>query len=115
VELTFNCEDLSVVVQATYPKDAITEQGCSRLELFELAMTDAALFHMVLCGSVLYVDILSGQPESTEALVHKIAAIRNINGGLQHNLEVSDAMVAAVTYLAKVEVSNISHWKTNRC
>lgn len=77
--------------------------GSSRSVLFELALTDAALFHMLLCSSALYIDVADGKTESPVALHHKIMAIRHINSKLR-NMQVSDAIIGAVTYLAKVEV-----------
>ena len=69
-------------------------------------MTDAAFFNMILCSSASYADVLSGRPESPEALFHKVAAITSINIVLQHNTDISDAIIGAVSYLAKVEVTD---------
>jgi hypothetical protein len=82
----------------------------SRPVLFELAMTEAAFFHMILCNSALYVDVLSGRPESREAEFHKMAAISSVNAALQENPNVSDAIIGAVSYLAKVEVRQRRHF-----
>lgn len=74
-------------------------------------MSNPAFFHMILCGSALYLDVLSGRPQSPEATFHKVAAISSINQVLQEKMDVSDAVIGAVAYLAKIEVRSSYCWK----
>jgi hypothetical protein len=70
-----------------------------------LAMTDPALFHMILCSSAFYSDFFA-RKESPERIVHMFAAIRIISARLSDSsFMVSDGTIAAVALLAKVEAS----------
>jgi hypothetical protein len=57
----------------------------------------------------LYTDVLNGNAESNESVLHKLEAIDQIKLGLQVNPAVSEALIGAVASLAKVEVSLTPH------
>jgi hypothetical protein len=72
-----------------------------------LVMTDAALFHAILCTSALF---LYGTSDcgSIGYLIqrrHMLEAIRLINARLSGNEATSDATITTILFLAKAEVS----------
>jgi len=95
--------DTSVIMHVSYPNELTRGTGAGA-SLFELAMSDTASFHMLLCSSALYADVISGANESSEASFHKLKAIQEINRRLKCGADASDATIAAVSSLAKVEV-----------
>jgi hypothetical protein len=88
-----------------YPKEPCWKYGPGQPGLFTLAMTHPALFHMIMCSSATYMDVYSGRQESRESQLHKLEAIQSLNDGMKDTLGISDASIAAVAYLAKVEVN----------
>ena len=96
-------KDLTVLVHVWYPRKPQDQQS-----LFELALSDAALFHTIMCSSSLYLDIASGSAESPHIIIHKMEAIHLINAKLQDSSGVSDATIGAVAFLAIVEVCHCS-------
>jgi hypothetical protein len=97
--------DLSVVVQNMYPKEPCWKYGPGQPGLFTLALTNSALFHMIMCSSAIYMDVYAGRQESREGQLHKLEAIQSLNDGMKDTSGTSDASIGAVAYLAKVEVS----------
>ena len=95
--------DISVVINGDQSSDP-SAYKCHGATIFELAMQESALFHMFLCSSVVYVDLLNGEQESVEATHHKLNAIRAINCRLRDAAFLPDSLIGAVSYLAKVEV-----------
>ncbi|RFU29231.1 hypothetical protein B7463_g7088, partial [Scytalidium lignicola] len=71
-----------------------------------LAMTDAALFHSILCGSALYTDIVLRRGESLAKIKHMKETIRLLNKRLQEpEFEISDGTIITVAHLAEYEAS----------
>lgn len=71
-----------------------------------LAMTDAALFHSILCGSALILGLSAGRRESVEQVKHMKEAVHLLSAKLQDpNSELSDSTIAAVAHLADFEAS----------
>ncbi|KAE9377527.1 hypothetical protein N431DRAFT_478767 [Stipitochalara longipes BDJ] len=71
---------------------------------FLLAMTDAALFHSILCGSALYMDLLTGRQDSVERLTHMKESVHLLNTRLQvPDTALSDSTLFAVALLAEFE------------
>ena len=97
-------QDLTVLVHAWFPKEAGHTEASSQHGLFELAMSDAALFHAIMCSSSLCLDIAYGRSESSHSIIHKIEAIRLINVRLKVKSAISDATIGAVCFLAIIEV-----------
>jgi hypothetical protein len=94
-----------------YPKDPDWEGDPARSDWFVLAMSDAAMFHMILCSSALYFELLTGKGNTLERDTHLLAAIQLLNIRLRNFGDaeaISDASIATVAFLAKVEVS-LSH------
>lgn len=102
--VTNHNSDTSVIMHVSYPNE-LTRDSAAGASLFELAMNDTASFHMLLCSSAMYSDVISGNNESAEANYHKLQAIHEINRRLRSGADASDATIAAVSSLAKVEVS----------
>jgi hypothetical protein len=68
-------------------------------------MTDAALFHCILCGSALHIDLHNGHRESLKMLKHMKEAVHLLRQRLQNpESELSDSTIAAVAHLADFEV-----------
>ncbi|KFY78233.1 hypothetical protein V499_02549 [Pseudogymnoascus sp. VKM F-103] len=114
--LTLAAKDLSVVVHNMYPKEPCLTHSTGQPSLFSLAMTNAALFHMIICSSALYMDFYLGRQASRESMLHKLEAIHYLNQDMEEVSGVSDASIGAVAYLAKVEFILGSHegWRTHR-
>jgi hypothetical protein len=87
------------------PTDPNYKQNQDQHSSFELAMSDAALFHSIMCSSSLYLDFASGTSESPHSIIHKMEAIHLINVQLRATSAVSDAIIGAVSFLAIVKVS----------
>jgi len=69
-------------------------------------MTDEALFHSLLCGSALVMDIQMGRSESPERSRHMKDACHLVSARLQNpESEISDGTLVAVAHLADFEVS----------
>jgi hypothetical protein len=67
---------------------------------FPLIMTDAALFHAILCTSALF-----GLHDMIVQRKHMLESIRLINGRLAGDGATSDATITAILFMAKAEVS----------
>jgi hypothetical protein len=75
-----------------------------------MAMTDGALFHSILCGSALVVNVSAGRRESVEQVKHMKGAIHLLRARLQDpGSELSDSTMAAVAHLADFEASTSQH------
>jgi hypothetical protein len=74
--------------------------------LLPLALTDAALFHSLLCGSALWVDLRTGRGESLEKYKHMKEAIHLLSTRLKDTGPevLSDSTILAVAHLATFEV-----------
>jgi hypothetical protein len=74
--------------------------------LLPLALTDAALFHSLLCGSALWMDLRTGRSESLEKYKHMKEAIHLLSTRLKDpGPEIfSDSTILAVAHLATFEV-----------
>jgi hypothetical protein len=73
-------------------------------------MTDAALFHAILCGSALHMDLLAGRRESLEKIKHMKEAVYLLSKKLQEpEAELSDSTIVAVAHLADFEVISLVH------
>lgn len=70
---------------------------------FPMFMTDAALFHAVLCTSAIWTNLLSGGNDEVPQGRHMLEAISLINVRLR-NVDVSDATLTTILFLAKAEV-----------
>lgn len=71
-----------------------------------LAMTDAALFHSILCGSALHLELHTGKRESLQIFKHMREAVHLISTRLQDpGFELSDGTMIAVAHLAEFEAS----------
>lgn len=68
---------------------------------FPLVMTDAALFHALLCVSALF-----GLHDMILQRKHMIESIRLINNRLPGYGATSDATICAILFMAKAEVTN---------
>lgn len=88
-----------------YPKEPYWKYGPGQPGLFTLAMTHPALFHMMMCSSAIHMDVYLGRQESRESQLYRLESIQSLNDGMKPTLAISDARIAAVVYLAKVEVS----------
>jgi len=74
-----------------------------------LAMTDAALFQSLLCGSALHLDMFTGKKRSTEMFKHMKEAVSLLSTRLREpGEEIGDGTIAAVAHLADFEVSVFS-------
>lgn len=73
-------------------------------------MADAALFHSILYGTALYIDLLAGR-QSLEKLKHMKEAVRLLRTRLQDPVsELSDSTILSVAHLAGFEASSfVSH------
>lgn len=87
-----------------YPKEPCGNYGPGQPDLFALALTSPALFHMIICSSAIYMDVYSGRPESRESQLHKLEAIQCLSDSMKESSGISDASIGAVAYLAKIEV-----------
>ncbi|KAH7398057.1 hypothetical protein BKA64DRAFT_753898 [Cadophora sp. MPI-SDFR-AT-0126] len=78
---------------------------------FPMVMTDAALFHAVLCASTIWVRILTGDSDEFSQSKHMFEAVSLVNGRLS-NGDISDATIATVLFLAKAEYTqrNYATW-----
>ena len=101
-------KDITVLVHVWYPREPDPKQNSIQLSLFEMAMSNAALFHAILCSSSLYPDIASGNSESFHSIIHKTETIHLVNTQLQGSSKVSDATIGAVAFLAVAEVCHCS-------
>jgi hypothetical protein len=97
-------KDITVLVHIWYPLEPDRKQCQGQPSLFELAMSRAALFHAIMCSSALYLNMVSGCSESSQSITHKVEAIHLINTQLQDMSGMSDAIIGAVPFLAKIEV-----------
>lgn len=72
-----------------------------------LAMTDAALFHSLLCGSALSQDLKTGSGDSVQGFKHMKEAIHLLSVRLQSlGPKISDSTIISVAHLAEFEVCN---------
>jgi hypothetical protein len=77
-------------------------------EWFSLAMTDAALFHSILCGSALYMDLLTGRRDSVECFTHMKECVHLLNTRLQvSETALLDSTLLAVALLAEFEARTL--------
>ncbi|KAH6723577.1 hypothetical protein BKA61DRAFT_13229 [Leptodontidium sp. MPI-SDFR-AT-0119] len=78
---------------------------------FPMFMTDAALFHAVLCTSAIWTNLLSGGNDEVPQGRHMLEAISLINVRLR-NVDVSDATLTTILFLAKAEYTqkNYTIW-----
>lgn len=71
-----------------------------------LAMTDPALFHGILCGSALYLNLITGR-ESPVMFKHMQESVHLISTRLQNlTSELSDSTLVTVAHLADFEVNS---------
>ena len=69
-------------------------------------MADPALFHAILCGVALYMDVANGRGDSPEKFRHMTEAIHLLSRRLQNpGSEIVDSTIIAVAHLADFEVS----------
>ncbi|KAF4632435.1 hypothetical protein G7Y89_g5703 [Cudoniella acicularis] len=79
-----------------------------------LAVTDAALFHCLLCGAALHRDVTIGKPESIARFKHLKEAVHLINTQLQDpGKQISDSTIVSVAHLADYGcmADNYAEWK----
>ncbi|KAH7354665.1 hypothetical protein BKA65DRAFT_496765 [Rhexocercosporidium sp. MPI-PUGE-AT-0058] len=69
---------------------------------FPMFMTDAALFHAVLCTSAIWIRLLSGGTDEVSQGKHMLEAISLINIRLR-SVDISDATITTILFLAKAE------------
>lgn len=75
---------------------------------FDLALGDAALFHMILLCSAIHIKFLSQSTDFEEDFFHKMKAIEVVNQRIQEQTEVnSDNVIRTVAFLAIAEVSSL--------
>lgn len=55
--------DLDVVIRALHPKEVKSVSDAAESKWFALAMTDGALFHTVLTGSVMFLDLATSRKQ----------------------------------------------------
>jgi hypothetical protein len=101
-------KDITALVHVWHPREPYPKQHSNQQSLFETAMSDAALFHAILCSSSLYLDIASGNSESYYSIIHKTEAIHLVNTQLQDSSKVSDATIGTVDFLAVLEIYHCS-------
>jgi hypothetical protein len=83
---------------------SISETAKAAQEWFSLAITDAALFHSILCGSALYMDLLTGRRDSVERFTHMKESVHLLNARLQvPGMALSDSTLLTVALLAEFE------------
>jgi hypothetical protein len=77
-------------------------------EWVSLAMTDAALFHSILCGSALYRDLLTRRRDSVERFTHMKESLHLLNTRLQvSDTALLDSTLLAVALLAEFEARTL--------
>lgn len=81
----------------------LTESKVTDSAWFPLIMTDAALFHALLCTSALF-----GLHDVMVQRKHMLESIRLINDRLPGDGATSDATITAILFMAKAEVSHSS-------
>ena len=87
---------------------SISKSPKAAQEWFSLAMTDAALFHSILCGSALYMDLLTGRRDSVERSTHMKESVHLLNARLQApDTALSDSTLLTVTLLAEFEARTL--------
>jgi Fungal specific transcription factor domain len=97
--------DLSMTAMSTKTPQLVSDQKNLSHCWFPLAMTDAALFHALLCGSALYVDLMTGTTDSIEQSRHMKEAVHLLSTRLQDTgAEISDGTMVAVAHLADFAV-----------
>jgi hypothetical protein len=108
--LTLFTIDLSLTSNLAKPSQLDCGQDLAGQGWLPLAMTDAALFHSILCGSALYMDLLTGRRESLEKFKHMKEAVHLLSTRLQDpGSELSDSTIVAVAHLAEFEASTAVH------
>jgi len=99
--------DISIILNRPKPPHQEKQQDLAPPRWLSLAMTDAALFHSLLCGSALYMDTLAGRKESLETSKHMKEAVCLLSKRLQEpESGLSESTLVAVAHLADFEVSN---------
>ncbi|KAI9737859.1 MAG: hypothetical protein M1834_009229 [Cirrosporium novae-zelandiae] len=106
---------LSLTSNLAKPSELGCRQDLAAQGWFPLAMTDAALFHAILCGSALYMDLLMGRRESLEKVKHMKEVVHLLSTRLRDpGSELSDSTIVAVAHLAEFEAStsvrNFANW-----
>ena len=108
--LTLLTIDLHITSNAAKLSSLGFGQGGVKHGWLPLAMTDTALFHLILSGSALYVDLLTGRKESPEKFKHMKEAIHLLSMRLQDpGFELSEGTIVAVSHLAEFEASTYVH------
>ncbi|PVH78899.1 hypothetical protein DL98DRAFT_633581 [Cadophora sp. DSE1049] len=98
----------SSIMHITNPKQPINPADSA---WFPMVMTDAALFHAVLCTSAIWVRILSANSDEFPQSKHMFEAVSLINGRLS-DADISDATITTILFLAKAEYTqrNYTTW-----
>lgn len=105
--LTLPTTDLSTISDAVNSSQLDCKQVLSEQRWLPLAMTDAALFHSILCGTALYRDLRTRGRESVEKVNHMKEAVQLLSARLQDpEPELSDSTILAVAHLAEFEASS---------
>jgi hypothetical protein len=104
--LTLLSTDISITSEGAKTSKVGSGQDLAVKCYLPLAMTDAALFHALLCGSALFFDIATGRGESPERFRHMTEAVHLLSARLQDpRSELSDSTIVAVAHLADFEAS----------
>jgi hypothetical protein len=99
--------DLSLISNASRTSELGRGQDLAEQGWVPLAMKDAALFHLILCGSALYMDLVTGRRESLEMFKHMKEAVHLLSRRLQDlGSELDDSTILTVAHLAIFEASN---------
>jgi hypothetical protein len=105
--LILNFPTIDIILTASPVKSPQQDSGkdVSARGWLSLAMTDAALFHSLLCGSALYRDLRTGRGDSVQGFKHMKEAIHLLSVRLQSlGPKISDSTIIAVAHLAEFEV-----------
>jgi hypothetical protein len=94
-KLKFDCVDAGAMLP--------TQSKAVDSAWFPLVMTDAAIFHALLCTSALF-----GLHDMIMQRKHMLESIRLINNRLPGDGAISDATITAILFMAKAEVSHPS-------
>jgi len=106
-EVIYSHASLSIDICVTTEVAKIPDSGHDPASkgYLPLAMTDAALFHALLCGTALYRDAVQGIRDSPEKCRHMTEAVHLLSARLQEpEPELSDSTLIAVSHLADFEV-----------
>lgn len=84
--------------------DSSSEQNPGSQGWLPLAMTDAALFHLILGGTLLFDNVHEGRLGSKETYKHMNEAVHLLSTRLQNSTPlISDSTIVAVGHLADYE------------